>query len=181
MNLSVCVCVRTIRYTLHYSWGKYAVVDVPSVPGSSGSPRLISCKVVPSCRNEGRFAQGPPPPRCLSLSLQIPDDPRWCRPRKMAFRYVELWPPLSCPPEVCAAKVKWAGHTRHVASDFMPLAPWDDGFPWYRGSCHLEIFRMPSTARHVLVNFAAMPLADSYGCLPCLPPVCASLDSSATV
>lgn len=62
------LCSSTVYFCMYCL--EHAPVAVPSVPGSSGSPRLISCKVVPSCRNEGRFAQGPP--LCCSKSPTTP-------------------------------------------------------------------------------------------------------------
>lgn len=160
---AVAPCVHGLSSTYgvlpSLPWKIRNFVVVPRAPGSSGSPRLISCKVVPSCRNEGRFAQGPPP----SL-LQIPDAPQVCNAKRNGFPLRGIVATTS----QRSRKVKWAGHTRHVASDFMPPASWDDEL---RGTEGLPSLR--SAICHPRLDVLWVM------CYGCLPPVCASLDSSA--
>lgn len=123
-----------IRTALH-SPGIRTPSPVPSVPGSSGSPRLISCKVVPSCRNEGRFAQGPP--LCCSKS---PTTPRAQCQEEWLSATVNCGHHTHCPQRF-AEKSNGLG-TRDTSRQTLchqppALGRWESVVP--RG-CHLEIF-----------------------------------------
>lgn len=96
-------------------WNTHSVdsSECPRIVWQPASHFLQGSSIVPE---RGKICPG-----AAALLLQIPDDPKGAVPRRMAFRYGELWPPHTLPPEI-RRKVKWAGHTRHVASDFMPPA-----------------------------------------------------------
>lgn len=105
------------------------LVDVPSVPGSSGSPRLISCKVVPSCRNEKDLPRGR-----RSAAPNPPTTPKCAVPREMAFRYVELWPPHT-PRQRFAEKSNGLLGTRDTSRPTLCHQPWDSrGTMGFRGT-----------------------------------------------
>lgn len=136
--------------------------ECPRIVWQTASHFLQGSSIVPE---RGKICPG-----AAASLLQIPRRPQESMPREMAFRYVELWPPHT----QRFAKSKWAAHTRDTtsASDFMPARHGTTESVVARG-CHLEIFRMRSTARRAVVDVLWQLLR--------LPPVCASLDSSATV
>lgn len=114
-DLCSVLCSSTMYLDIYVSCSlnTYAHEDVPSVPGSSGSPRLISCKVVPSCRNEGRFAQGGPP-----LAAPNPRRPKCAGPSKMVSATWNYGHPppragqsqMSCPHETSRVRLYATAH-----------------------------------------------------------------------
>lgn len=127
---AVASCVYGLSFTYGVlPWnGIRNFVVVPSVPGSSGSPRLISCKVVPSCRNEGRFAQGPP--------LAAPNPRRTPSERCQEKWLSATWNRGHHLPEKSQSQMGWAHETRRVR--LYATRPWDDGIRGTEGTAILR-------------------------------------------
>lgn len=163
---SSIMCVYIWRYGASTSLCNTQPVVVPSVPGSSGSPRLISCKVVPSCRNEGRFAQGPR----RSLLQNPPANPK-CAGQEQRLSATWTFVATTSPRRRGRKSQMGCGHTRHVALDVMPPANGTTQSVVPRG-CRLEICKCyPRSARRAVGDVLWLPPLPSVPLLTALPTV----------
>lgn len=92
-------------------------------------------------------------PGAAASLLQIPDAPQVCNAKRNGFPLRGIVATTS----QRSRKVKWAGHTRHVASDFMPPASWDDEFRGTEGLPSSRDLQMPSTAGRSLDDVLWLP------------------------